>query len=302
MITVIADCGSTKSDWVVTDNNKICFKAQYAGLNPCIQTPDCIKSCLNQVWNGICNNIQIAHIEECGIEFHIYCAGCSTAALCVELSDILCSVTKTDANRIHVSGDLLGAARAALGTDRGIIAILGTGSASGYYDGKAITLSVPPLGYILGDEASGAFFGKCLAADYLKGLMPYETELMFQDFLKSSDTAYGTELALSTILEKTYKESFPNRFLASLVPFMAQNRNDRYVQNLLQTGFNLFFDRNINVYSSLSNRISFIGSIAVAFNKELKSVAESKGFILDKVVQYPILALRDYHNNLNQTL
>lgn len=301
MITVIADCGSTKSDWIVTDGNRTCYKAQYAGLNPCIQTQECIRKCLNQVWSGICNNVQVVQERECSIEFYIYCAGCSTAGLCMELSAVVSSVTETDAGSIHIAGDLLGAARAALGTESGIIAILGTGSASGYYNGKEIKLSVPPLGYILGDEASGAYFGKCLAADFLKGLMPHETELKFQDFLKSVDTAYGTEFALSTILERTYKESFPNRFLASLVPFMAQNRNDRYVQNLLQTGFSLFFDRNINTYRALSDRISFIGSIAVAFNRELKDVASSKGFVLDKVVQYPILALLDYHNKQNST-
>lgn len=300
MITVIADCGSTKSDWVVKEDNKICYKAQYAGLNPCIQTGEDLFRNLSQVWSGICNNVPNAATPGCNIDFFIYCAGCSTAILCRELSEIAATVTKTDAARIHIAGDLLGAARAAYGCGSGIVAILGTGSASGYYNGKEISLTVPSLGYILGDEGSGSFFGKCLAADYLKGLMPHGTELLFQDFLKSCDTAYGTDFALGAILANTYKASFPNRFLASLIPFMVQNRNDRYVQNLLYTGFDLFFERNINTYSSLSDTISFIGSIAVAFNKELKDVAKRKGFVMEKVVQYPILSLCDYHTTHNQ--
>lgn len=155
---LIADSGSTKTDWCLADETQtIAFKT--AGINPFFQTDDEIRKILSR---EVLERLPVTDITE----VFFYGAGCATPIQCQMISGLLRYVIGCD--QVEVNSDLLGAARALCGHESGIACILGTGSNSCYYNGKNIEQHVSPLGFILGDEGSGADLGRRLVADCLK--------------------------------------------------------------------------------------------------------------------------------------
>ena len=192
------------------------------------------------------------------------------------------------AKTIEVHSDLLASARALCGNEPGIACILGTGSNSCYYDGKEIVDNVSPLGYILGDEGSGAVLGKLLVGDVLKKQLP---EPLCEKFLKEYD------LDRLEIIRRVYREPFANRFLASLSPFLAKNIEEPAVHRLVLNAFKAFFVRNNTNYKNYKSlKVNFVGSIAMYYRSVLEEAAASVDCTIGTIIKSPMEGLILYHS------
>lgn len=187
---------------------------------------------------------------------------------------------------VHVESDLLGAARALCGNAEGIACILGTGSNSCLYDGKNIVQNVSPLGWILGDEGSGAVLGRLFVGDILKNA--------YHKSLCSSFLRYH-KLTQAEIIDRVYRQPQANRFLASLVPFISRVQDDREVHAFLVREFRRFFHRNVVPYKRPDLRVNFVGGVAAAFEKVLCEAADKERLTLGFVEPQPIQRLYDFH-------
>ncbi|MFW6259299.1 MAG: ATPase, partial [Tangfeifania sp.] len=186
-----------------------------------------------------------------------------------------------------VQSDLLAAAHATLGKKKGIACILGTGSNSCLYNGKEVVAHVPPLGFILGDEGSGAVLGRKLMGDYLKKIMPEELASKFHQ---------KYPLQYADFLNSVYKKEKPNKFLAGFVPFLKENIESTYCENLVVNAFEEFFTRNIEQYPGYKEQpICFAGSVAYYFQEQLEKVILKKNLTPGPVVKEPLLNLLDFH-------
>lgn len=276
---LIADAGSTKVEWVlIGSDGNVLANATSDGLNALLALPAEVE----ENFSGI-------HKQFSGLaypdEIHYYGAGCATPAICDKMSDAIKHIWGVE--KVSVSSDLLGAARALFGRNKGIACILGTGSNSCLYNGKEIEQNVPSLGYILGDEGSGAALGKRLVREAFKGILPEEVR---NTFLNQS------QLTLEDILEKVYRGKAPNKFLASLVPFIKENIWNTYLYSLVLEELTLFFKRNVALYSGAHPYpVGFIGSIAANFENILREAASSQGYSVGKIMTSPIEGLIEYH-------
>jgi N-acetylglucosamine kinase-like BadF-type ATPase len=188
---------------------------------------------------------------------------------------------------VDVQTDLVGAARALCGKSKGIVCILGTGSNSCYYDGRRIVKNSPGLGYILGDEGSGAYLGKKVVQYYL-----YKT--FDEDLQNRFEKKFG--ITQMEILDRVYKQPLANRYLASFAIFLAENRGHYMVENIIEDGLNDFFFTHLYKYrETWTLPIHFIGSIAFGFRDVLKELCHSYELELGKVVKTPVQGLIDYH-------
>ena len=187
---------------------------------------------------------------------------------------------------IEVYSDMLGAARSMFQRNTGIACILGTGANSCLYNGEDIIAQTPAMGYILGDEGSGAYLGKMLVRALFKGRMPAH---LLQAFQKEY------QLDLPTVIERTYRTPMANRFLASLTPFLHQYRTEKEIHELLCNAFDDFIFFNLESYRTKSNKVSFIGSIAFYFQEELDSCLKNRGFQMERVIRDPMDGLLEYY-------
>ena len=282
---LIADSGSTKTDWCLCDQGAVILNIQTQGINPYHQSEEAIEAVLREelLPQPIAQKL-IAQSSQLTIIY--YGSGCANETACNRIKKALREVL--DVEDITVHSDLLGAARALCGHEEGIACVLGTGSNSCLYDGKEIISNIPPLGYILGDEGSSAVLGRRLVGDCLKNQLP---EAIRDEFL----TEY--QLTQEIILEKVYRQPLANRFLASLTPFLSKHRDVPEVHKLLVESFIDFFVRNVKQYRRPWLRIHFVGSIANAFSSELKEAAESLGMEIGTIMRSPMEGLVRYHGS-----
>lgn len=275
---IIADSGSSKTNWVISGGESGLQRINTTGLNPNFSSSSHISSVVEE-------NILPASGKKEGIKIFFYGSGCSDKLMCNKVKDAIKRVY-TDAE-IEVNTDLLGAARAVLGKNKGIACILGTGSNSCLYDGRSIVSNIPPLGFILGDEGSGAYLGKRLLSDYLKGIMPADVSGMFSE-------KYQTDKDL--VIEKVYRGEFPNRYIASFVFFLRDNINKPYCHSLVEDAFSDFINRNVRFYDNYDKlKIGFTGSIAWHFEDILRKVLQSYGLQQGEIIREPIDKIMDYH-------
>jgi len=273
--TILFDSGSTKTDIRIIYNRQI-TELQCVGINPFYQNRDeiyhVLRTCFGQDENS----------EE--FEIYFYGAGCSFE----EKKEIVRSALSRlfPKSCISIENDLLGAARALLQQKNGIACILGTGANSCLYQKGKIIKNVPPLGYILGDEGSGANLGKLLVADILKGIAPQKVILRFYEEEKCS---------AEEIMNHIYKESFPNRYLATFSKHIYRHKDELYFQNLILEAFDNFFKRNIVQYDSTVKEIGFVGSIAFHFTHQLEITAQKYGYSIQQILKSPIEGLITYH-------
>lgn len=275
----IADSGSTKSSWVFVDKNNKTYKYKTIGINPYYQSID-------DIYNSLEKELKPAfEFNEPVEKIFFYGAGLE---LDTQRAQVAQAIKKSFPNtEIHVEHDLLAAARAVLGDEEGIACISGTGSNTCYYDGKDVVRNVHSLGLFLGDEGSGGYLGKLIARDYIRLSMPEDAKRKFEAF--TPDRA-------EDILDKVYTKPFPNRYLASLAPFVIQNQSDPYCYQLAYDNFRLMFENCIMKYKNHENvEIHFIGSIAAHLIEVLKKVAADKGLKIGKVIGNPLDALTQYH-------
>lgn len=278
---LIADSGSTKTDWRFIDDKNYIHQANTQGINPYFVNSDDISKILeNELLPAL-----PAYIQNEKIEIYFYGAGCSSFEKC---NDVKAGIRKVFPNAtITVEHDLLAAARALCGHKEGLAAILGTGSNSCFYNGKDIIQNQPSLGFILGDEGSGAFLGKQLICDFLNEEMPKEISERMKDRFK---------LSKDEVLENVYKKPFPSRYLASFSKFIYQNLKHEYCNKLVIDAFKLFFERHICKYPRKGELpLGIVGSVGFYYSNIISRIAEEKGIPMGKVLESPIAGLTLYH-------
>ena len=274
---LIADSGSTKTDWVLHDGEAIVLRINTQGLNPTQQSAEDIYKVISEELDG-----KIAHDAPKTIYF--YGAGCAYETADNRMKKAL--EQYFDTRDIYIHSDLLAAARALCGHEEGIACILGTGANSCLFDGEKITENTPSLGYILGDEGSGAHLGRQLVSDCIKKQLSSDLR---QKFLER----YNLDVA--TILERVYHTPLPNRWLASLTPFLCEHKENPEIQSLLKHCFTQFFQRNTMVYRRSWLPIHVIGGVGVHFATEIKETAESLGLSVGNIMESPMAGLIEYH-------
>ncbi len=278
---LIADCGATKVEWCVLDNDKVVMRVLAAGMNAVLLTEAEMSESIRKELMPHLNNVAID-------EVFFYGAGCLFDNICNNVRNAICNNIPM-ARKVTVDTDLLAAARAVCGNERGIVCILGTGSNSCYYDGERIADNVSSLGYILGDEGSGAVLGKLLVGDMLKRQMPHD---LVEKFMKQYD------LTPQIIIEKVYRTKGANRFLASLSPFLAENIDEPSVHRLVLNAFKAFFVRNVENYKGYKEMsVNFVGSIAVNYREVLEEAAKALYINVGKIIKDPMEGLIKYHSN-----
>ena len=283
---LIADSGSTKTDWCLCNQGAIVQNIQTQGINPYHQTEEAIEEVLlSEFLPQLTAQSSKFTAQSSQLKVIFYGSGCANETACNRIKEALFKVLGTENVTVH--SDLLGAARALCGHEEGIACVLGTGSNSCLYNGKEITANTPPLGYILGDEGSSAVLGRRLVGDCLKNQLP---EAIRDEFLAEY------QLTQEIILEKVYRQPLANRFLASLTPFLSKHREVPEVHKLLVESFTDFFVRNVKQYRRPWLPIHVVGSIANAFPAELKEAAESLGMELGTILQSPMEGLIKYHS------
>ena len=267
---LIADSGSTKTDWIVyTGNNGNSRVVSTQGINPFHQSDIEIELILrNEVLPllaSILDNVEAANLIK---YVAFYGAGCTESVL-PKMQGCLSGIF-AEAN-IEVAGDLLGAARALCGSKPGIACILGTGSNSCFYDGEKMVENVPPLGYILGDEGSGAALGKLFINGIFKGDLPTHIRELY---LNEENITYAE------IIEKVYRKPLANRFLASTSKFVYKHLDLPELASLVQHNFDSFFKHNVCKYARYGvKEVSAIGSIAYYFRNAFEVAAAKYGFV-----------------------
>ena len=287
-MVLLADSGSTKVHWCLVTASGQCSDVITDGINPLFQTSDAMR-------NSISNQLlpKIAPLLWAGTLTHVffYGAGC-TPEKKVYVQKALEAVFKKA--EVFVASDMLGAARGLLGHQAGVACILGTGSGSCYYDGENIEWCVPSLGYILGDEGSAAVLGKRLVGDLLKNQLdpaPTENEKSLKELFFEE---YQTSMA--DIIEKVYRQPFPNRFLAKLSRFCADHIDDPRIHALVYDHFVQFIRRNLVQYKS-DAPIGFVGSVAYYYKPVLEEAMRAEGLPLGTILQDPIEGLKAYHKD-----
>ena len=276
---LIADSGSTKTDCFVVENGVLVQQIFTKGTNPFFQSEEEIS---NEIATALLPELKTDEFDA----VYFYGAGCGFPDKIEIVHRAISKQLKVKGN-VEVATDMLAAARGLCGREAGIACIMGTGSNSCYYDGENIVANVSPLGFILGDEGSGACLGKLMVGDLLKNQMTQELK---EKFLKQFD------LTPADIIDRVYRKPFPNRFLASLSPFLAQNISEPCVHDLVLNSFKAFFKRNIMQYENYQNlKVNLIGSVAFYYKEVLAEAAEAMGIQLGTIIQSPMEGLIKYH-------
>lgn len=275
---VVADSGSTKTDWRVYDKSHGIQEIETSGLNPYFLNPQEILAVLEK---GLHPYIDKSKVEQ----VYFYGSGCSHTDKILEIESALSDFFKRA--EIAVESDLLGSARALCGDMAGIVGILGTGSNSCVYNGTQIIHQILSLGYILGDEGSGTVLGKKVLKAALSVRMPKNLLLQFKKY-------YPIEA--DQALEKIYSEPFPNRFLASFAPFAIEFMKDEWMHKLIRDHLTDFFDQMITVYEDFqAYPLNLSGSIAWHVQPVIEALCIEYKMSLGKVIMRPIEDLMNFH-------
>ncbi len=277
---LVVDSGSTKTDWGFFNTVYDLKAVKTQGINPCHQSEEEIRSIIRNELLPNTQNLDLAAITE----VFYYGAGCATQSICEQMAELLKEFIPNAA--IAVDSDMLGAARALCGHAEGVACVLGTGSNSCLYNGKAIEDQVPSLGYILGDEGSSAALGRRLIGDCLKRQLP---EAVSREFMERYS------LTKESIIESVYRKPLPNRFIAGFAPFVYEKRAIPEVHKMIIQCFSEFFTRNVINYHKPWLPVHFVGSLAGSFAEELRETADSLGMTIGKIEASPMNGLVGYH-------
>ena len=277
---LIADSGSTKTAWTLTDGQDVAKHWKTRGFNPYYQTLEEVRHSLRQEFGPIIEGIRVEKL-------FFYGAGCSTperkAIIADAIADFLPGCT------IEVNNDLLGAARSLCGRQPGIACIMGTGSGSSFYDGREILRNIPSLGFILGDEGSGAYIGKALIRDFLRENMP-------QHIRKAISDEYGIDK--ESVLEQVNRKSMPSRYLAGFSKFVTAGLKDPYLFGLAYSAFSDFARQYIVRYDDYNRySVHFIGGVAFYNRTVLDKVSEDLKFRVGSVLEQPMEGLIRFHTS-----
>ena len=279
---LIVDSGSTKTDWIaIDDSGNILFETQTLGLNPQVLSEAIVEE-------RIINNYELYRIRNEVDSTFFYGAGCGTEPPRKLMEGVLKSIFQN--STISVKEDTYAAVYAI--TDPGepsIVCILGTGSNCSFYDGEVVHQKITSLGYILMDDASGNYFGRQLLRDYYFNKIPRTLSDSFaEDF----------NLGAEEIKTNLYKKSNPNTYLATFAKFVIVNKNEPYIQGLINKGLGLFNENQIKQFDNAKElHIQFIGSISYFLKEELEAKLISYGLTMGKILKKPIEGLVSYHQS-----
>ncbi len=274
---IIADSGATKCQWTIVLNNKK-KNIITQGISPYFLSMEEIVTLLNKSFH---KKVALETIQA----VYFYGTGLSNANNVAIIKKALKQVfTKAT---LDIQTDLTAVARATCKHEKGVACILGTGSNTGFYNGKKIVKNSPGLGYVLGDEGSGAYLGKKVLQYFL-----YNT--FDEDLMAAFEKKYA--LTKDQILNAIYKEPLPNRYMASFAKFLAENRGHYMIENIIEDGLNdFFFAHIIKLNEAWLYPIHFVGSVAYGFKDVLKQLATSYELTLGKIVKSPMDGLIDFH-------
>lgn len=279
MSILIADSGATKCEWcLITDGKK--KKITTIGISPYfLSLEDIIKLIENQVITKLGNrNI---------LKIFFYGTGLSNPSNATIIKKAFKQTFKEAA--VEINTDMLGAARALFEHEKGIACILGTGSNSCFYNGKKISNNRPGLGYVLGDEGSGAYLGKKVIQHYLYKIFDDELLLAFE-------TRFETNA--HQILENVYKKPLANRYLASFAIFLAENRGHYMIENIIEDGLYDFYFQHLFKYKEVWQfPVSFVGSVAFGFKDVLQNLCNQSQLKFGTVLKQPMDGLVKFHKN-----
>ena len=273
---LIADSGSTKTDWLFLEQTGGQLRLQTMGINPFFRSTDDIVKELLPIFADVDKQVD---------EVFFYGAGIVNAeqALVVEhalhqlFGEIPC----------YLYSDVVGAARASCGHEAGIACILGTGSNACSYDGENVIENIPPMGFIIGDEGSGAVMGKNLLSDYFKFVMPEELRLKF---------AERFQLTKDDVLNHVYRQPSANKYMAQFPVFLSEEIKHEYCREFVETNLRAFIIRNVKMLPKADTLpINFVGSVADAFQTILLDLVEKEHLKSGKIVKEPIVGLADFH-------
>lgn len=302
-MTIIVDSGSTKTTWACLFPSTQQKDAPHIvapfhthlvtslGINPIRDKQETIEKAVVKGYEGLCT--AFAEIQETPFhtkEVHrifFYGAGC-IPPYSTTVKNILQNIYPNAV--IKVESDMVGAALALCGHHEGIACILGTGSNSCLFDGQHIVAQTPALGFILGDEGSGASLGRRLVGDVLKKQLPEDIQQAF---------FHETKLSQPEIINRVYCQPQPNTFLASLTVFLEHHLNNEAVRALLVDEFRCFLQRNIRAYNRPDLPVHFVGGITATYQKELKLAIKTEGMRMGKILSHPITGIVDYHLTTN---
>ena len=274
---LIADSGSTKTDWCVAKDGFTVKRFTTQGINPYHQDEKRI--------TGIVLDELLPQTGEYKLKKIVfYGSGCRDETI-PTMKNILYSAFNNKVE-VEISSDLLGAARAICGHEEGIACILGTGSNSCLYDGKKIVGNIPPLGYILGDEGSGATLGKIFINEIFKNSRMYDLKKEILQVLQMTE---------GDIIDRVYRQPMANRFLASLAPFIHSHIERHEVNEIVTENFRQFLLKNVKRYHRDDLQVSFIGSIAWHFKSQLLQSALEENVYVGSVEKSPMDGLLRYH-------
>ena len=274
---LIAESSTTRTDWALVEGAEIVEHAYTTGLNPYFQSR-------REISHSI--RLELPEVFFCRKLEHVYFygAGCANTEKCKIMESSLVAQFKTP---VTVESDLLGAARGLLVREPGLACILSTGSNSCLYNGLEIEKTVAPLGFILGDEGSGAYMGKRMIADMLKGLAPRDlTEAFFE---KNNVTP-------NMLLDEVYSNKLPSKLLSQYSVFLRENLDNSYCYRLVYNAFMEFFTRNIISYDYTGIPLSFVGSVCVMYQPILLKVASDFGAQIKKIIRNSMPGLVAYHS------
>jgi len=266
---LIADSGSTKTSWKIIKKNIILDKVTI-GLNPYFINKKIFIDELNKL------SINKDDVNE----IYFYGSGCQGKEQIIFIKKILRSYF-INLKIVEVNSDLLAAARACYGYDEGVVSILGTGSNTAYYNGNILQYKFPSLGYILGDQGSGAYLGKLFLSNYFQNKIP-------------NCLTNNINLDINIVLDNIYKSKFPNTYLASFTKIILKHKDEISIKKIINKNFIDFITSQINPIGSNQN-ISLIGSIAYFFKEELELALNNQGHKLKMIIKNPINNLISFH-------
>ena len=273
---LIIDAGSTKMEWILLDGSMVKQRFYTEGFNPNYAD----RKCLVEMCHG-------ASLPDGIQSVHYYGTGCGNEQNCLLIKEVF--QERYPYADIRVTHDLMAACHAALGHERGIACILGTGSNSCLYDGEKITDNAVSLGYLVGDEGSGMHIGREVVRAYFYGFMPEDLRMRF-------DAEYHLELR--DFIQRLYHEGQPSKYLATFAKFAGENQAHPYVRDLVTRCFKAFIEAFILRYHVDELKVSFIGSVAFFFQDILRESLAEYGLTLGEIMQAPAEGLIRYYQSL----
>lgn len=277
---LVADSGSTKTDWVLVKQGEPDQEYRTEGINPFFLSDKEILKLIGKQENLIAQAVNVK-------EVYFFGAGCSSPDKREAVSNVLSQLFKHA--YISVDSDLLGSAYATCGSETGLCCIMGTGSNVTYFDGENIFEGKHGLGYVLGDEGSGSFFGKKLITDYLYGRMPEKESRLF---------AKKYTIDKETVIFKVYHKPGANYYLASFASFLGEIKTTEYGRSVIYSGLTEFVTTNILTYSSCKKlKCHFVGSVAWHLRDELQEICANQGIAVGKIIKQPVNELVKFFLN-----